>query len=248
MIRLLVISAFILALVAGGAANIPLSFVMRLAGAAERGASWQQARGTLWNGQISGLAADGVDFGTARITTHALSFLSGKPAATLQVSAGAVQGRMDVSVSGQGVTVKDLSVNADLAKLSNLQSELKRAGGTLGVGNAAVSIRRDGTCLNATGTATLDTVRRIGILYGRDWPLLSGDLTCDSGAFVIMLSGTGEAQEKFDLTVRFIQPGTTQIKVQAANLDAEAAQLLPALGFSTTPEGLVFHQDTSLPN
>jgi hypothetical protein len=155
---------------------------------------------------------------------------------------------MEVSVSGQGMNVKDLSINADLAKLSNLQSELKRAGGTLGVGNAAVSTRRDGTCLNATGTATLDTVRRIGILYGRDWPLLSGDLSCDSGAFLIMLSGTGQAQEKFDLTVRFIQPGTTQIKVQAANLDAEAAQLLPALGFSTAPEGLVFHQDTSLPN
>lgn len=248
MLRLLVIVAFVAALIAGVVANVPLSFAMRIAGVAERGLSWQQARGTIWNGQIAGLASNGVDLGTVRLKANALSLLSGNPAATLQISAGAVQGSLDASAGGQEIKVKDLSMNADLTLFPNLKPELRRTGGTLSVRNATFAVSRDGTCLSAAGTASLDTVRRIGIVYGRDWPLLSGDLSCDSGAFLIKLSGDGQAQEKFDLTIRFLPAGTTQIKVQAANLDPEAAQLLPALGFSNTPEGLVFFQDTSRPN
>jgi hypothetical protein len=248
MFRLLVIVAFILALATGAVANTPLSFAMRLSGVADRGLSWQQARGTIWNGQLSGLASSGVDLGTARIKSHPTSLLAGTPSATLQMSAGAVQGTLNSSVAGKNISVNDVSINADLAQLSNLKPELRRTGGTLSVRNANFSVGQDGTCIAASGTANLDTVRRIGILYGRDWPLLAGDLSCDSGAFLIKLSGTGPAQETFDLTVRFLQAGTTQIKVQAANLDPEAAQLLPALGFSKTPEGLVFYQDTSRPN
>lgn len=248
MFRLLVIVAFVLALATGAVANIPLSFAMRLSGVADRGLSWQQARGTVWNGQISSMVSNGVDLGTARMKLHAISLVAGKPSATLQMSAGAVQGSMEASVGGQNINVTDLSMNADLSQLSNLKPELRRTGGTLSVRNGALSISREGTCQAASGSASLDTVRRIGILYGRDWPLLSGQLSCDSGAFLIRLSGEGQAQERFDLTVRFLQTGTTQIKVQAANLDPEAAQLLPALGFSKTPEGLVFYQDTSRPN
>jgi hypothetical protein len=248
MYRLLVVFVFILALVGSAAVNIPLSFAMRISGTAERGLSWQQARGTVWDGQVSGLASSGVDLGTALIKADARSLFSGKPGFTLQLSSGAVQGSMELVLASQALQVKNLSINADLALLSNLKPELQRTGGTLSLQNSEISTERDGSCMNANGTVTLDTVRRVGILYGRDWPLLSGEVSCDAGAFLISLSGLGQAQETFDLTVRVIQSGTTQIKVKVANVDPEAALLLPALGFSNTSEGLVFYQDTSRPN
>jgi hypothetical protein len=232
MFRLLVIALFSVSLAATVVANIPLSFALRLSGAAERGLSWQQARGTVWDGQMTGLVSAGVDLGTLGLKSQPMSLILGRPAAGVQLSAGAVEGRLDASLAGREIRITDLSVNADLARLSNLRPQLRQAGGTL-------SLRAG---------ASLDTVRRIGLQYGRDWPLVSGDLTCEAGAVLIRLSGTGPAQERFDLDIRFHQAGSTEIRVLAAALDPDAAGLLPALGFRNTPEGLVFYQDTSRPN
>ncbi len=248
MFRLLVIALFSVSLAATVAANIPLSFALRLSGAAERGLSWQQARGTVWDGQMTGLVSAGVDLGTLGLKSQPMSLILGRPAAGVQLSAGAVEGRLDASLAGREIRITDLSVNADLARLSNLRPQLRQAGGTLSLRAGAVTLTQDGACLAASGTASLDTVRRIGLQYGRDWPLVSGDLTCEAGAVLIRLSGTGPAQERFDLDIRFHQAGSTEIRVLAAALDPDAAGLLPALGFRNTPEGLVFYQDTSRPN
>lgn len=248
MFRLLVLALFGMSLAGTVAVNIPLSFALRVSGAAERGLSWQQARGTVWNGQIAGLVSGGVDLGTLGLKSQPMSLILGRPAAGVQLSAGAVEGRLDASLAGPEIRIRDLSVNADLARLSNLRPQLRQAGGALSLRGGALTLTQDGACLAASGTASLDTVRRIGMLYGRDWPLVSGDLTCEAGAVLIRLSGTGPAQERFDLAVRFLQAGSTEIRVLAAGLDPDAAGLLPALGFSSTPEGLVFYQDTSRPN
>jgi len=248
MFRLLVIALFSLSLAGTLAANIPLSFALRLSGAAERGLSWQQARGTVWNGQIAGLVSGGVDLGRLGLKSQVISLLAGRPAARLQLSAGAVEASLEAALAGPEIRVRNLSVDADLARLTNLRPELRRTGGTLSLRGGALTLTRDGACLTASGTVSLDAVRRIGMLYGRDWPPVTGDLTCEAGAALIRLSGTGQAEERFDLTVRFRQAGSTEIKVLAANLDPEAALLLPALGFRNTPEGLVFYQDTSRPN
>lgn len=245
MFRLLLIFTFISALVIGTISSIPLSFALRKSGLAERGLSWQQARGTIWNGQVTGLASEGLDIGTARIHSRWMDLLAGNPSSTLQISGNVFQGGMIASLSERGFNATNLSGNVNLAELPDIQPELRRIGGTLTIRKSSVSTGVDGTCKSASGEATLDIIQRVGIQHGRDWPILSGELKCDAGTFLIDFSGVGSAGAQFNVKLRVGKNGATQVEVRTANLDPEIEQLLPALGFTRTGDDFVLNQDTS---
>ncbi|HPF23849.1 MAG TPA: type II secretion system protein N, partial [Hyphomonas sp.] len=77
--RLLLSTVFAGTLVGVAAANVPLAFVAKKAGLSDRGVSWQQARGTIWHGQIIGLKVQGEPSGSIEGEFNPVRFFQGQP-------------------------------------------------------------------------------------------------------------------------------------------------------------------------
>ena len=68
--KLLLSTAFVGVFACALVANIPLLFALRQSGLVQQGIGWQQARGTVWHGQVTGLVVQGDVAGAPPLSTH----------------------------------------------------------------------------------------------------------------------------------------------------------------------------------
>ncbi|KCZ94298.1 type II secretion system protein N [Hyphomonas johnsonii] len=244
--RTLLILVFTGALIVGCVSSVPLSFVMRQTGITSQGVSWQQARGTIWHGQVTGLGFRGRAAGALDIRSSPASLLTGRIVSDVRWTspAGRARGQLALGMSSSGAS--DLSAELDISRLDGLHPELRRTGGTLKVSRAAARFDSNGRCINAGGSAQLDLVRRLGVQYGRDWPLLDGTLTCTEGELQLPMSGKGTAGEQFDVTLRSLSDGRTGMDVHVSGLDPQANLVLGQIGFINTGNGYTLRQEVAL--
>jgi hypothetical protein len=240
------ILVFVVTLGFGLASGVPLSFVMRNAGLVQKGVSWQQARGTVWHGQVTGLGYQDYAIGALDVKSSPLSLFAGSFGSDINWMGPAGRARGRISVSNSATKVSGVAAELDISRLQGVHPELRRVGGALKLSNAGASFNGSGTCTDASGTAQLDLVRRLGVQYGRDWPILTGAPACINGDLQLPLSGDGPNGERFEITVRALSDGRTGMDIRVERLDPQANGALAAMGFTNTGNGYTLLQEAAL--
>lgn len=245
MIRITLIIVFLVTLGLAIASGIPLSFVMRNAGLAHQGVSWQQARGTVWHGQVTGLGYRGQAIGALDVKSSPLSLLGGSFGSEINWASPAGRAYGAMSLSTSSANVSGIAAELDISRLEGVHPELRRVGGMLKLAGAAVAFDSSGRCADASGAAQLDLVRRLGVHYGRDWPMLTGAPACEDGDLQLALSGDGPNAERFEITMRALANGRAGMDIRVERLDPEANAALAALGFTNTGNGYTLRQEAA---
>ena len=217
----------LLVVLAGGLiAFAPLSFVLRQSEIADRGLGWQQARGTIWQGQITGLTWQGDGVGAVNISSNLLRIFSGKPSHEARWSGPAGQGVALVKVERNGGIAEDISLSIPLTERLGTDPQLAQFGGYLRLVNGQVRYR-NGECVAASGTVSTDIVRLAAASFDRDWPVLSGSLACSSGNLAATLSG--DASDGTQIILEGSLSGDLEIVI--ANADRDVRNALLSAGF-----------------
>ena len=174
---------FVLTLVA----NAPLSFIMKRSGIVQQGVSWQQARGTAWHGQVTGLAVRGDPVGAVQGDFSLLRMVQGQPGHMLRWSGPSGQGSALATLSGSSIRIRQgrAAVTFDATRISSL---FPAQDVSLRLSNVSIEATSEG-CRSASGQVSTDALSRVSAAYGANWPDLDGSLDCVDGELVISVEG-----------------------------------------------------------
>jgi len=169
------------------AANAPMSFVLKRSGIVQQGVSWQQARGTAWNGQVTGLAVRGEPVGAVQVDFSLVRLVQGQPGHFVRWSGPSGQGSALAALSASSVRIRQgrAAVTLDATRISSLFPAQDVSVRLTGV---SIDAGFDG-CQSASGDVKTDALSRISAVYGANWPELDGALSCENGDLVISVEG-----------------------------------------------------------
>lgn len=226
---LLIVLALVTFIVAVTAAT-PLSFVLRKSPLSTFGVGWQQARGTIWKGQVVGLARDGLPLGSIDLTMSPLRLIGAGGAHRLTWRDGQSRAVAEIDVGRSQVALDRVGAEMSLAQFAPAITE------AFSTPNARLRVRRGsivyGTrgCERASGTVTSDMLEEMGAQLGRVFPELTGTLACDEGRLQAHLEGRAD-----DGTVIAVQAREGDvISITLDNLSRETGFALAAAGYSVT--------------
>ena len=232
---LLLIILFVITLLGGLAAFAPLSFALRQSGMVERGLGWQQARGSIWHGQVTGLTWRGQALGAVNLDSNPLRMLTGGASHAVNWTGPYGQGQAHIKASRSSLLAEGISLSLPLTERIGMDPALAHLGATLRLSNGLV--RLDGAqCREASGTVTSDAARRVAVEFGRDWPLLSGPLACEAGHLQAALSGDAADGTRIRLTAS----QDTGFRIELANTDDDLKNMLLSGGFRNEEGVLVY--------
>ena len=174
-------------LAAGCAANVPLAFVMKKAGLTSKGVFWQQARGTVWDGQVTGLSVNGEPVGAVEGSFSLSRLVQSQPGHLLHWTGPSGHGTALAGPAKDGIHLEDgqAAVTFDASRISSLFPAREVS---LRLSDVQMDMGRDG-CRAASGDVQTDALAHVSAAYGATWPELTGFLSCEQGELVISLEG-----------------------------------------------------------
>lgn len=224
--RWIFIGLFVVALLCGLIGLVPLSFAMKQAGLAGQGIGWQQARGTIWDGQVTGLTWQGEPVGSVDLDFEMLRALSGKPAHKAVWTGRAGTGRAEISAGADGLRMSDVTLNLPLNEEAGLDPQLASLGGSARLKEGELRFKGR-NCAEASGKVSTDILRLAAARYDYDWPVLTGPLRCENGVLTALFEGTADDGTHFEVTAGF-QAG---LVANVSGAPDEVRELLLGLGF-----------------
>lgn len=238
----LILLLFICALIVGIVRYTPLSFAMRVAGVSDHAIGWRQARGTVWNGQVTGLSVAGMAAGHTELKLRPSDLLSGNIGFDARWSAPFGRAAAVVHPISTGLQINDTTAEIFLANAPFIDPRLRDLGASIRGEQLNIEFGQYG-CEQASGTILTDAVTLAGLQYGRTWPELKGNLRCEDRTLITTLSGDGRAGEAFRLTARYDGTGQFSYIIDASGVDFEAQSALTAIGFTASGNGLSYGTD-----
>jgi general secretion pathway protein N len=226
---------FVMTLLAGLVAFAPLSFALRQSGVAERGLSWQQARGSVWHGQVTGLSWRGTPLGAVNVDSDLLRVVTGAPAHDVAWSGPYGQGRGMIRASRASAETKDVSLSIPITEQIGADPLIARLGSTIRLSQGYVKMSRE-RCDEASGNVTSDVARLAAASFGRDWPLLSGPLSCSGNQLSTILSGDATDGTRIVLNAG-LQDG---FELELTNFDEDLRNALLVAGFADRDGAMVY--------
>jgi hypothetical protein len=233
---------FILALTVGIVRYTPLSFALRVAGINDHSIGWRQARGTIWNGQVTGLSIGGIAAGHTELKMRPSDILSGNIGFDARWSAPFGRAATKIHPISNGIQLDDTTVDVFLANAPFVDVRLRDLGASIRGEKLSLAFGPYG-CEQASGTILTDAITLAGLQYGRTWPELKGNLRCEDRTLITTLSGDGRAGEAFRLTARYDGTGQFSYVIDASGIDFEAQSALTAIGFTSSENGLSYGSD-----
>ena len=232
-LALLFAGCFILVVIA----RMPVAAVLHMTDISAGGLSFSRASGTIWNGQIHGLAWRGNDLGSVRIAAQPLALLLGRVGAKITLNAdGPASGSASVALSLTGLHLRDVKITADVARLpvllplsGKIQLDLVRADlGGRGCRNAEGNVRTDALVDRPAGLA---------------WkgPELVGRISCLNGGIFIPMSGR-DGDNLVGIATTLNRDGGFSVNIEARTPDAAVLSVLSAVGFVETGGMMVLSQ------
>ena len=209
----------------------PLSFVLRQSGLASAGVSWTQARGSIWNGQVTDLSVQQRRIGAFDLKLRPYSLLSGSLAYDAKWIGAFGQGTGRISANTQRFISEDVSLSISLSDIPDLIEELKQVDGTFRMNEAKVQWERFDGCEAASGRLQTDLVRLLGHRMQKDWPELTGNLSCDNGELVATLSGVSAQDETFDIELYIAPQMPVRYNANISGVSPDIQNALALYGF-----------------
>ena len=163
--KILLLSIFIGVLVLTLVASAPLSFILKRSGIVQQGVSWQQARGTIWHGQVTGLSVRGDAIGAVQGDFSLLRMVQGQPGHLIRWSGPQGQGSALAAMSGPGIKVRKgrAAMTFDATRISSVFPAQD------------VSLRLSNVSIDATSKGCQSE--------------LDGSLSCVDGELVVSVEG-----------------------------------------------------------
>jgi len=221
--------AFGLVLLTALAATAPLALALKLSGVEASGVSYSRAVGTLWNGRIEGVVANGYRLGDIGVSARFWPLLTGRLSAEISVAAQGLVGSAAVSVSGQRIVARDGALRADIAHAGGLDPRLRGRPGafTLDIGEV---VWDETGCIAAEGRAWTDA-----LTHGdprSDWrgPELSGPVGCDGADLLIAMTGV-ETGASYAVEARLTPLRAFRVHAEIESGEPALSGFLPLLGF-----------------
>ena len=225
--RVSLLMAFGCAMILGLIAFLPLSMAAKASGLAKHHIGWQQARGTVWNGELTGLRGNDKSIGALSIRTakpwhifrgepHEIDWISdfGRARARARISTGSIR-------------LAEMYGQISTRNLPGLDTRLMNVDGVVSLSNAKIVFDASG-CTKAQGDISTDIVRQIGVTFDRDWPELPGAIGCTDGRVTATLDGIAGDQTGFRIVAD--TSGVFEMIVSNAPVDLRAG--LVAAGFT----------------
>ena len=185
--KILLLSIFIGVLVLTLVASAPLSFILKRSGLVQQGVFWQQARGTVWHGQVTGLSVRGDAIGAVQGDFSLLRMIQGQPGHLIRWSGPQGQGSALAALSGPGIKVRKgrAAMTFDATRISSV---FPAQDVSLRLSNVSIDATSKG-CQSASGDVRTDALSTISAVYGANWPELDGSLSCVDGELVVSVEG-----------------------------------------------------------
>lgn len=220
-------------------ASAPLSFILKRSGIVQQGVSWQQARGTVWHGQVTGLAVRGDPVGAVQGDFSLLRMIQGQPGHLLRWSGPSGQGSALAALSGSSVRIRQgrAAVTLDARRISSL---FPAQDVSLRLSNVSINAASN-RCQSASGDVTTDALSRISAVYGANWPELKGTLSCVNGDLVISVEG--QAADGTQIAARSTLQGNGRLELWDVPENQTNALLLA--GFTNEAGRFVYMQQVS---
>lgn len=232
----LLASVFSGVLVIAAAANVPLSFVMRHSGLAQNGVQWQQALGTIWHGQMTGIYVQGDAVGAVEGDFSFLRFIQGKPGHLLRWSGPAGHGTALASIGANSLRIRNgqAAITFNVARIS---PAFPAQDVSLRLSNVAMDMDKNG-CRTASGNVATDALASISAVYGAKWPELTGVVSCERGE--LFISVEGKASDGTQISAKTSLEGGGQLELQ--NVPENQANALLLAGFTNEAGRYVYMQ------
>ncbi len=223
---------FIVSLTASLVAFMPIGSILALAGAEARGLTWEQASGTLREGQLTGLRFNADHLGSAKLKLEPAALIHGglRYAASWEGPTGKGAGKIGI-FSGDRVVFSDIRAEFDLTAIKGMATWVRQSGGTVRIRTDEI-VFQAGRCESASGTAWSDALVRGGALLGTALPELTGSLACDNDWLVIPLGANAANGLTVDIRgkVNLVSPGTFDARV-SGSIPPDVRIGLPLAGF-----------------
>lgn len=220
MTRLVLILLLIAGFLAGVVMFAPLGTALNMTGAQARGINWAAASGTLLEGRLTGITAQGKSYGDASLRLAPAALLSGRLKYAVDWSGENGQGTGDISFDpDRQIALENFDVDLDLLKLEQAARWIQQSGGRVRLKGAIIRFSETG-CREATGTASSDVLDRNREILGNGWSDMTGELRCDGNDLVIPLESANGAGTNFAAHLR-VAPG------QAGRFEARVSGLIP---------------------
>ena len=235
--KLLLSTAFVGVFACALVANIPLLFALRQSGVVQQGIGWQQARGTVWHGQVTGLVVRGDVAGAVEGDFSLLRVLKGEPGHMVRWSGPYGRGNALAGLTSNGIRIRkgQAALTFDATRIS---SSFPAQDVSLRLTNVSIDAGRTG-CRKASGRATTDALSRISAVYGATWPELTGTLSCDRGQLALAMEG--RAADGTQISANAYLNGGGQLELWDVPEDQASALLLA--GFSNEAGRFVYTQE-----
>ena len=231
----------VVGLIGGLIWQMPLSFALRQSGIASSGVSWTQARGTVWNGQVTDIAVQRRKIGALELNLRPASLLSGSLSYEARWVGPIGQGFGNISVSSNRYSASNVSLAVSMSDIPDLVDELKQAGATFRMSQAEVIWERYNGCVEASGSLQSDVVRLVGHQLQKDWPDLTGTLSCENGDLLANLFGESAQGEQFDIVFYLATSEPVRYRANIRGVSPDVENALTLYGFKFENGAFTLH-------
>lgn len=236
MMRFLLLFVMTAGFAIGLVAFAPLGFVMKAAGADDRGLSWTSAEGTLMGGEITGLRAGPDLLGDASVKLVPMSLLALGVEYRLDWSGPAGKGTGSAAAFANGTTqLRNFNIELDFSALDGLAMWIRQSGGKARLSGDLIRFRK-GACDLARGETWSDALGKNAAILGPGWPDLAGELSCDGDRLLIPFQSASSTGTQLDAAARYRLGGAGSIEARVSGFIPQQFHYgLPVAGF--LPDG-----------
>lgn len=238
LLLLLLIVGFIIGLVAFA----PLSFILKTAGANDRGFSWTSVEGTLSGGSITGLKAGPDLLGDARLKLKPASLLALGIEYEFDWAGPAGHGDGSVATFATGTTeLRNFAIELDFSALDGAAAWIRQSGGKARLDGDIIRFRK-GRCETANGRAWSDALTRNSAVLGSGWQDLTGNLSCENDWLLIPLRSESPLGTQLDAAARYRLGGSGNVEARVSGfIPQQYHYALPIAGFLPDAGTYVYH-------
>lgn len=232
----------LVAVLAGGAAVLPMSVAADMATSRFPEFKFQKASGSVWDGQLRQVAFGSQFIGDLAVKTDVLALFGGKAAGVLGLTREGFAGTANLAyaLTDGGLEVKDLKLEGNTALVPGMPAALARSDGRFTLAVNGVKFV-DSLCETASGEVWTDALTKVNI-QGWVGPELRGPVTCEGGHMQVQAGGKAASGEDVLATLNISQHLDMALTATVSNASPAAARALSDIGFVPEGDKLVLNQ------
>jgi hypothetical protein len=208
----------------------PASLLPAVAGFSRAGLRYEEARGSIWRGVLTGVEGGGYRLGDVEFELAPLSLLAGGAAVGLRMSGGAIEGdgKLRLSAFGGG-EIRNARFLFDLGAAERYSIFGQRLEGLARADIVRLVFSKKG-CVEAQARLYTNALAAPARRLGRNPLDLAGAGRCEAGDLVVALSGENE-EGAVSLTIRLSPAMTYTVSAGVETASEDVAAALEAFGF-----------------